>query len=52
MSHFEELLDYVQTRARSGEIFIELDVRPPFPDTPEDWEQQLEAVFTSANNIE
>lgn len=51
MSHFEELLDYVRAQARKGEIFIEFDVRPPFPDTPDDWEQQLEVAFTSASNI-
>ena len=50
MTHFKELVAYVELQARQGEIFIEMDVRPPFADTPEDWEQQLEAAFTSANN--
>lgn len=45
---FEQLLDAVRERARAGEIFIEMDVRPPFPDTPGDWEQRIEAAFTSA----
>ena len=52
MTSFGELVAYVKLQARQGEIFIEMDVRPPFTDTPEDWEQQLEAAFTSANNVD
>ena len=35
-------------RARDGEMFFRMDVRPPFPDTPEDWEDRLEAAFSTA----
>jgi len=49
---FNELIKYVQAQARKGEMFIEMDVRPPFADTPEDWEQRVEAAFTSATNVE
>ena len=52
MTSFAELLAYVKSQARRGEMFIEMDVRPPFADTPEDWEQQLEATFTAADNVE
>ena len=52
MTSFDELVAYVKLQARQGELFIEMDVRPPFADTPEDWEQQLEAAFTAANNVE
>ncbi len=52
MTSFEELIAYVKSQARRGEMFIEMDVRPPFSDTPEDWEQRLEAAFTSAGNVE
>jgi hypothetical protein len=31
----------------TGETFFKMDVMPPFPDTPENWEDVLEAVFTS-----
>ena len=48
MQSFEELKLELQTRARQGEIFFQMDVRPPFKDTPEDWEDILESVFTSA----
>ena len=30
---------------REGAVFLQFDVRPPFSDTPEDWQEQLEAVF-------
>ncbi len=48
MQSFEELKAEIQKRAVSGEIFFQMDVRPPFKDTPEDWENILESVFTSA----
>ena len=48
MQSFEELKAEIEKRAASGEIFFQMDVRPPFKDTPEDWEEILESVFTSA----
>ena len=45
---FEALKDEVKQRARSGEMFFRMDVRPPFQDTPEDWEDRLEAAFSTA----
>ena len=48
MQSFEELKEVVIQRASQGEMFFQMDVRPPFKDTPEDWEDILEAVFTSA----
>ena len=47
MQSFEELKTELEKRAQQGEIFFQMDVRPPFKDTPEDWENILEAVFTS-----
>lgn len=46
---FSELLERVRERARQGERFMSSDVRPPFPDTPVDWEERVEAAFTSHN---
>ncbi len=42
---FEELLMVVRERAK-GEMFFKIDVKPQYPDTPEDWEDRLEAAFT------
>ena len=33
---------------RPGERFLRIDVKPPFADTPENWEDVLESAFTSA----
>ena len=48
MKSFEELKIAIQQRAQQGEIFFQMDVRPPFKDTPEEWEDILESVFTSS----
>ncbi|GAB0149937.1 sulfur relay protein DsrC [Marichromatium gracile] len=45
LESFDELLPLVQTVARTGERFFRMDVRPPYPDTPDDWEDRLEAAF-------
>lgn len=47
MKSYEELKKEITKRAQQGEMFFQMDVRPPFKDTPEDWEDELEAVFTS-----
>lgn len=43
---FDELVEAVQVAARSGQRFFRMDVKPPFPDTPENWEDRLEAAFS------
>jgi hypothetical protein len=43
---FDELVPLVQAVARSGERFFRMDVKPPYPDTPENWEDRLEAAFS------
>ena len=47
---FEELKQKLSEHAQRGELFFRMDVRPPFQDTPENWEDILESVFTSASN--
>ena len=51
LQSFEELKKKLGEHARQGEMFFRMDVRPPFHDTPENWEDILESVFTSATNI-
>ena len=48
MRSFEELEVAVVEAARSGEIHLYMDIKPEFPDTPRNWEQDLEIVFTRA----
>ena len=46
LQNFQELLDLIQVYAQRGERFLQFDVKPEFPDTPEDWEDRLEAAFS------
>ncbi len=48
---FSDLTRIVEERARGGELFLRLDVKPPFADTPTNWEEQLEAAFTGASRV-
>lgn len=45
---FERLLEKVVDKAQEGEMFMRMDVKPPFQDTPDNWEERLEAAFTGA----
>ena len=47
MKDFEELKEEIKKRAAGGELFFRMDVKPQFGDTPSDWEDKLEATFTS-----
>ena len=46
LEHFQDLLEAVKERARQGERFFRIDVKPPYPDTPDNWEEVLESAFT------
>jgi len=43
---FAELTDVVRALGEQGEILISMDQKPPYPDTPENWEMALENAFT------
>jgi hypothetical protein len=43
---FDGIVPLVQSVARSGECFFRMDVKPPYPDTPDNWEDRLEAAFS------
>ncbi len=45
LESFDELLSAVKERSKS-EMFFRIDVKPQYFDTPEDWEDRLEAAFT------
>jgi len=42
---FGELVATVKQRSKT-EMFFRIDVKPQFSDTPENWEDRLEAAFT------
>lgn len=45
LDSFDDLVKVVRERAKS-ERFFRMDVKPPFPDTPENWEDLLESAFS------
>ncbi len=46
LTSFEELVPVVQALGEQGQILISMDQKPPYPDTPDDWELKLENAFT------
>ncbi len=46
LESFEELVEAVKNRAGS-ERFLRIDIKPPFADTPDNWEDLLESAFVS-----
>jgi predicted lipid-binding transport protein (Tim44 family) len=48
LESFQELQKVIVEKATQGEMFFRMDVRPPYADTPEDWEEKLEVTFSSA----
>lgn len=50
LKSFDELVELVRKKAREGETFLQFDIRPPYEDTPQNWEDTLEAAFTSVEN--
>lgn len=47
LASFTDLVKALKDRARNGAMLFQIDVKPPFSDTPKDWEVQLESAFTS-----
>jgi hypothetical protein len=47
LENFDQLKEVLREKAGQGELFFRMDVKPPFQDTPADWEDKLEAAFTS-----
>ena len=46
---FKDLEVAVAEKAKTtGEMFFRMDIKPTYLDTPENWEDKLEASFTSA----
>ena len=49
LTSFEELKQVIKQLAGQGEMFFRMDVKPPFADTPPNWEDQLESAFTGGH---
>jgi len=52
IDNFDQLLEAVREQARtSGELFFRIDIKPPYPDTPGNWEDQLEGAFSGVHSV-
>ena len=43
---FDDFLGAVREKAAGGERFIRFDLKPPFHDTPSNWEDRVESAFS------
>lgn len=50
LDSFAELVEAVREGARR-ERFLRMDIKPPFPDTPENWEDVLEGAFNGVHHV-
>lgn len=46
LQSFPELLEAVGMHGKSGATMLEVDIKPDYPDTPRNWESQVEMAFT------
>ncbi len=44
LENFEQLVEIIK-KQKTDERFFRMDIIPPFPDTPDNWEDRLEAAF-------
>jgi|TARA_X000000368_G_C22489375_1_gene475583 hypothetical protein len=44
---YKELKVFILKKIDEGEMFLSLDIKPNFDDTPDYWETDLESLFTS-----
>ncbi|GMR08211.1 MAG: hypothetical protein BMS9Abin26_1216 [Gammaproteobacteria bacterium] len=52
LQHFTDLLETIKVVAvQSGEIQFRIDVKPAYPDTPDNWEDRLEGAFCGVYSV-
>jgi hypothetical protein len=52
LQHFDDLLQAIQHVAvHSGEIHLKIDVKPNYPDTPDNWEDRIEGAFAGIHSV-
>ncbi len=49
---FPHLKELVAHAAEAGHMFIEMDVKPDYRDTPKKWEWILESAFTKGTSYD
>jgi len=52
LEHFEGLLAVIkETAVKTGEIHFKIDIKPTYPDTPDNWEDRLEGAFCGIHSV-
>jgi len=52
LKSFSELLTVIDATAKStGEIHLNIDVKPSYPDTPNNWEDRIEGAFAGVYSV-
>ena len=41
----KEFQKFIKIKIEDGEMFLSIDLKPPFDDTPDNYEQDLENLF-------
>ena len=47
---YKDFKNFISKIIDEGEMFLSLDIKPNFDDTPDYWETDLENLFTSPKN--
>ena len=47
MKSYKELKEFIRKKIDEGEMFLSIDIKPSFDDTPDYWETDLENLLTS-----
>ena len=47
---FAKLMEVVNKMGEGGMVLMEFDLKPDFPDTPRDWQTQLELAFMTKSS--
>jgi len=52
LQSFSELLKVIDATAkRTGEVHFNIDVKPSYPDTPNNWEDRIEGAFAGVYSV-
>jgi len=52
LKSFSELLTVIDSTAKStGEVHLNIDVKPSYPDTPNNWEDRIEGAFAGVYSV-
>ncbi len=51
LESFNQLVEVIGQQAQQGEIHLKIDIKPNYPDTPSNWEDQIEGAFAGVYSM-